>query len=279
MRDSVMAVLESYGLRLPNIVQLLDAAVVNDPTIAEDPSTILATIRNTDEYKQRFKGNEQRRARGLPELSPFDYVQLEGQYRLQLRANGMPRGFYDTPEDFSKFIGNDVSPVELNTRLQQGYRAVTEAPIGTKEELKRLYGLNDSDIAAYFLDPERFTQTDVIRKAEAAQRAQAAREQANLALTQAQAEQLAQRTTQAEAQQGFAQIGQMGEVFTPTTEEKQAGQTAIGTQEQIAGVFGISPEAAQRIRKRQRGRTAAFETGGTFATGGSRATGLTTVGE
>lgn len=279
MRADVVAALQSYGLDLPNILNILDRAIQDDPTIVEDTTAFVMTIRDTPEYKQRFKGNELRKQRGLPELSESSYVGLEQAYRVALRANGMPSGFYDRPDDFATFIGNDVSQSELNTRLESGYRAVMEAPAGTKEELKRLYGLQDGDIAAYFIDPARFTQTDAIKRAEAARRAQVAREQAGVELSVQQAEQLAQRTTQAEAQQGFAEISQMQDIYKPTTEEAAAGQGAISQQEQIAGTFGISPEAAQRIRKRQRGRQAAFEAGGTFATGGSRATGLTTVGE
>jgi hypothetical protein len=203
------------------------------------------------------------------------YLRIEDEYRDTLRANGMPRGFYDTSEDFATFIGSDVRADELNTRLQQGYRAVTQTEPGVKEELQRLYGINESEIAAFMIDPVRFQQTDVVSKAEAARRANAAREQ-GIQIGTTQAEELVSRgISQSTAQRGFAEIGATQELF----QAMQPGEETIGTEEQIAGTFGTNAAAAQRIATRRRRRQAEFEQGGSLAETQQGIAGLRTIGQ
>jgi hypothetical protein len=272
--DDLKAILDYYGLS--SLTDTLSGRLIDDKTLADDPVVLLNSIRDTTEYKTRFKANELRRARGLPEKSPFEIVQMENTYRETLRANSLPRGFYDTQEDFNNFIGNDVSPAELNARVSQGYNAVLQAEPGTKAELQRLYGLGEGDIAAFFLDPERFNQSDAIKKAQAAQVASEARRQAGINLNVGAAETLAtEGVDRGTAARGFQQIGATQELFTAT----QAGEDTISQEEQIAGTFGTSGAAAQRIATRRRRRQAEFEQGGSFAGQGPTSTGLSTVGQ
>jgi hypothetical protein len=55
--------------------------------------------------KRRFAGNQQRRKLGLPVLSPREYLETEAAYRQVMESAGLPRGFYDSPDDFSSWIG------------------------------------------------------------------------------------------------------------------------------------------------------------------------------
>lgn len=273
--DELRAILDYYGLG--SLANTLSQRIVDDPTLTDNPTVLLASVRDTPEYKARFKGNDARRARGLPELAPLDYVRLEQSYRETLRANSLPRGFYDSEQDFANFIGSDVSPAELNTRISQGYNAVLNAEPGTKEELKRLYGLQDADLAAFFLDPERFSQSDAVKKAQAAQAAFEARTQAGFELSAQQSEELARQfgaQTAETARAGFQTIGLTQGLF----EAQMAGEQAVSQEEQIAGTFGTRAEAVQRIATRRRRRQAEFEAGGGFA-GQQGQTGLGTVGQ
>lgn len=272
--DELKAILTYYGLG--TLADVLSARIVDDPTLVENPTVLLSSVRDTTEYKTRFKGNETRRKAGLPELSPFDYVGLENSYRDTLRANSLPKGFYDTQDDFANFIGKDISSNELNARVSQGYNAVMQAEPGTKAELKQLYGLSDGDIAAFFIDPTRFNQSDAIKKAQAAQVASEARRQAGFTLDAAGAEALAtEGITRGQAQQGFQQIGATQELLGMNLQ----GETALTQAEQIAGTFGTNQAAAQRIATRRRKRQATFEQGGGFAATQTGTTGLGTVGQ
>lgn len=236
--------------------------------ILQNGDVFISYLRDNPVYKQRFSGNEARRAKGLPELSPASYVAIEQEYKNVLRANGMPVGFYDTQQDMANFIGRDLNPNEINTRIQQGYRRVMTAEPGVVNELKNLYGLNDGEIAAFFLDEQR-TMDAVTQKASAAFIGYQARQQAQLQLTAQEAEALAQAGVEGQAAQGFEAIQNLQELFRGAPGEDQ-----ITREEQIGGVFGTNAAAAQRIRKRQAERTARFEAGGSFAGQGGSVTGL-----
>jgi hypothetical protein len=176
----------------------------------------------------------------------------------------------------ASFIGQDISPNELNARVSQGYNAVMQAEPGTKAELKQLYGLSDGDIAAFFIDPTRFNESDAIKKAQAAQVASEARRQAGFTLDVTAAEALAtEGVKRPQAAQGFQQIGATQELLGMDIQ----GETALTQAEQIAGTFGTNQAAAQRIATRRRKRQATFEQGGGFSTTQTGTTGLGTVGQ
>lgn len=261
--------LNSIGLgTLSNYVENL---LVEDPSLAEAGNlpVLELMLRDRPEYKERFKGNEARRQKGLTEYSAADYLAIEANLKAVLAGNNMPTGFYDTQNDLANFIGNDISAQELDTRVQQGYLAVKNADPNTVAEMKRLYGVDEASLAAYFLDPTKGRDI-VVKRAGAARIAGGAQAGGGITLSQQEAEQLAQQgVSQEQAQQGFGAIQQMQELFRGAP-----GEQAISREEQIAGVFGTNAAAAQRIRKRQTERAAEFSGGGGFAGQGASVTGL-----
>lgn len=267
--------------------------LVKDPSIDAADSDAVAKYIETDTasqkaIEQRFIGNKYRVDNGLKALKPSEYIDLEQRYLARLKDNGMPVGFYDSQTDLAKLIGGDVSPVEFDARIQRGYQAAMNAPQSVKQQLNTLYGVTESDLAAYYLDP---TKTEDIlgrkkssnlfaRQLEAANIASQAQAQANINLGAMTAEELAaQGIDTATAQQGFADIGTSQEVFAPTTAEAAAGVQGITQAEQIAGTFGTNAAARKKISERRRKRTAAFEAGGGLTTTQEGMTGLRTVGQ
>ena len=281
--EIIKTFLSAYGLNSPEIVKILDAALQDDPEQFNGQygkQLALIAVRGTAAYKTRFKANEYRIANGYTPKSEDEIIGLEDAFKTTLRANSMPKDFYDTQEDFNNFIGRDVSPNELNNRISLGYNAVMQAEPGTKAELKQLYGLSEGDIAAFFIDPTRFNESSAIKKAQAAQVASEARRQAGIGLTAGTAEALAtEGVTRQQAQQGFAEIGASQEVYGLTTAEQASGQQAITQEQQISGVFGTNAEARKAIAERKRKRTAAFEQGGSVLTTQAGNIGLGTVGQ
>ena len=220
--------------------------LVTDPSIdIEDENAVSKYIEadtaSQDAIKKRFIGNEGRAKAGLQPLTPKQYIEAEQTYALALKNNGMPQGFYDQPDDFQKLIAGNVSAVEFNNRIQQGYLAAKAAPQAVKDQLSTLYGITDQDLAAYFLDPTK--ATDVIgrdknatlfsRQIQAAQISAQGQSQAGIQLGMGTAEELAaQGITADQAQQGFQQIGTTQELFNPL-----AGEQAINQEQQVAGTF------------------------------------------
>ena len=265
--DIIAQTLAGYGLtELSGFVTNL---VFKENILNEN--IIYGRIKETPEYARRFAGNEARRRAGFNVLSEEAYIGQENTYRQLLRTAGLPAGFYDSNEDFTAFISGDVSPSELNTRINDGYNAVKNSDPQVIAEMQRLYGVDDSQLAAYFLDPVKATPI-LLRQAQASQISAQATRQAGAEITAQQAEQLAiEGVTTQQAQAGFATIGQAQELFNPLAGEQGVGMTQ---QEQIGAVFSTDAAAAQRLRKKQAERTAAFQGGGSFAGQGQGQTAL-----
>lgn len=123
-------------------------------------------LQQTDEYKTRFAGNELRKQAGLSTLSPAEYIALEGQYRQVLSQFGLPAGFYDDHSDFNKWIGGDVSPVEIQARAQVAKQQFIDAPAEFKQFWTN-YGLTAGQGIAAILDPTHGSLADLQRQANA----------------------------------------------------------------------------------------------------------------
>jgi len=151
-RDAYVAItetLKAYGLETlaPSILGFIQQGYSSD--------TIGVLLQNTDAYKQRFAANESRRQKNLPVLSPAEYLATEKSYRQVMSAAGLPVGFYDTPSDFQKYLENDVSPVEVQDRVQSAADMVSKLDPATKSAFEVWY--STGDIVAYALDRERST--------------------------------------------------------------------------------------------------------------------------
>lgn len=274
-RTTINTVLATYGLsEIADFVY--NQVIVREDININNPDAIIFAIREQPAYQKRFAGNAARMKKGLPELDPASYIGLENQYRETLRANGLPANFYDSTDDFTRLIEGDVSPAELNQRVEQGYRAVADADPQVKRQMQELYGVGDAELAAYFLDPERAAPL-LTRQARAAQIAARGFEQGGIQLSGALAEDLARRgVTEAEAQRGFAEIGALGEL-----RQAFAGETAL-TQEQLVNQqFGTDVAAQQELERRKRLRVGQFAGGGQFArtTGGTSGATQIAIGE
>jgi hypothetical protein len=233
-------------------------------------------IKETEPYKRRFAGNVALEKAGKAPFSISNYLQQEQSYKNAIQGRGLPPGFYDTPEAYAKFIGADVSPQEVANRVDNGYLAVKDANPEVLAQLKTYYpDVNNGDLAAYFMNPDVTTDI-IVNRARVAEIGSEAKRQAGINLSVEQSEALRKEgIDKAEAQQGFFNISAQQELFNPLQ-----GEEAINQEQQIAGTFGTNAAATQRIAKRKRERSAAFESGGGFARSNQFGTeGLRTVGQ
>ena len=277
-------VLRFYGLVTATDTRLLDSVKnlwtskrITDRSTIDD---IGIQLRDDPVFKERFPANEALKAAGKPQFSVTQYLREEAAYKAALQQSGMPPGFYDDPSDFQNFIINDVSPDEVAARAQLGYQAVKQADPQVVQEFKRLYGVTEGELAAYFIDPQRmrptFDRYEAERQARAAQIAAAGTTQGGMTVQREQAEALARAGISAEtAQSTFAVLGDTQELYQPL----QAGEQAITQEQQIAGAFGTNAEARRAIAQRKRSRQAQFETGGGLSETKEGVTGLRTVGQ
>jgi hypothetical protein len=115
--------------------------------------TITLMLQESPEYKKRFAGNQIREKRGLPVLSPADYLAVESSYKQIMNQAGLPPGFYDQPGDFAKWIGEDVSPTEIQSRVKSAQTLIDSADPGVRSQFDRYY--TRGDMVAYALDRKR----------------------------------------------------------------------------------------------------------------------------
>lgn len=116
---------------------------------------IMPELEKTTAFQNRFPGYAQRVTNGYNAVSLGDYLQLENTYHRILQENGLPAGFYDDPSDFGQWIANDVSPQEIQTRVQMATTEANKIDPTTRNLLTQFYGLGTGDLASYFLDSKR----------------------------------------------------------------------------------------------------------------------------
>ena len=211
-----------------------------------DPETIEFKIRETPEFKLRFPANEARKKAGLPVLSLDEYIAVENSYQSILRQSNIPKGFYDSKDDFTKFIANDVSPQELKSRVDIADRFVDGVESYFTDSLQRFYGLSKGDLVAYALDPERAMPliTRQVRAAEFG--GEAARQ--GLQIGAGMAEQYTGGPlgiSQTQARQGFEQVAQIAPQAERLSRISDASQP-FGLEQVTSAVFGGEQSAGYK---------------------------------
>jgi hypothetical protein len=234
----------SYGLAglIPKIKELAISGVGEE--------TIKAELANTEEYKLRFSANQDRLKKNLSVLTPTEYLAVEDAYRQTLRAYGLTQ--FDNDAYVKQFIANDVSPTELSNRVVTAVQRVRNADPAIQAQLKDYYGIGDTDLVAYVLDPAQQFQK-IQRQVAAAEIGVAAGRQGLQAGVNVAEQLAAQGITQAEAQKGYATIADI----LPTAEKLSAiyGTTLEGYDQSKAEqeVFN-SLASAQRAREKLKSR-------------------------
>ena len=209
-------------------------------------ATITLGLQATDEYKTRFKANEERLKKGLIVLQPAEYLNLEDGYRQVLRSYGLTA--FDNDAYVQQFIANDVSAAELSNRVVTAVQRVQNADPAVSKQLRDFYGIGTTDLVAYVLDPQQ--QFQKIERQVAASEIGVAAGRQGLTVGVGVAEQLAaQGVSQAEAQKGYSTIADI----LPTAEKLSAiyGDTTAkyGQSEAEQEVFN-SLASAQRARQK-----------------------------
>ena len=239
-----------------------------------DGDAILFELRETPEFKTRFAGNAARVKAGLPELRPLVYVALEAQYRETMRANGLNVDLYDETKDFQALIEGDVSNAELQRRIVNGYRAVSEADPEVIRQMQELYNVTPGQLAQYFLDPANMEPV-LTKQAAAAAVAARGKEQGKLQLGKLTAEDLVNRGySEAQAMAAFKILGEQKGLY-----EEMSGESALTEGQKVGSVFGYDVDSVEAVKKRQATRKSPFLGGGSYTkttgqTSGTVQTGL-----
>jgi hypothetical protein len=224
--ESAIAVLTSrfsrYGLAslVPKIKELAIGGA--------GESTITLQLQETEEYRQRFRANQDRIKKGLSVLDPGDYLGLEDDYRQILRAYGLKQ--FDNDDYVTQFISNDISTTELSNRVSTAVQRVQNADPAILTTLRSFYGISDNDLVAYVLDPNQQFQK-IERQVAAAEIGAAAKLQGINAGVAVSEQLAAQGVTKAQAQKGYATIAdilptaeKLSDIYGSTLDEYRIGE-------------------------------------------------------
>lgn len=225
----------------------------------KSPTRILQDLRQQEAYKTRFAGMEIRRAAGLSAISEAEYLDYERTARQLMQRAGLPADFYNEPSDFAALIGNDIAPIELQARINEGWARVEQAPPEVQAIFNEFYGINGpTELAAFFLDPDR-REPELIRKAEAA-RIAGFGNLYELDLDRSRAEELFDMGVDADqAQQAFAQVGRFAGLLTETVSETE---DMTAEQEGLDAALGLDADSMNRLQRRSREREQSLAGGG-----------------
>lgn len=148
--DALVAEFTRYGLQslAPEILKMLQEGYGED--------TIALRLQDTKAYKARFAANDARLAKGFKVLSPAEYLAAEESYRQVMRSSGLPTGFYDSNNDYTNWLANDVSPTEVNSRVAAAKEYYYQFPSARQKAQEWYsYGGNEGDLIAMALDPAK----------------------------------------------------------------------------------------------------------------------------
>jgi hypothetical protein len=221
--DLLFQQFNAYGLG--DLVAPLKSLITQD--IA--PSEFTLRLRDSQVYKDRFRGNQLRIQNGLAAVDEASYLALEDQYQNVMRNYGLPesyysRGYLGRQQGLEQFIANDVSARELEDRIMTAQKRVLYANPEVSIALKTFYpDITNGDLRAYALDPTKGME-QINRRITAAEIGASA-VQAGLATNVTDAEYLARYgVNKASAQQGYQTI---------------AGGLQRGSQ--LASIYGENP--------------------------------------
>jgi hypothetical protein len=221
------------------------------------------------EYKARFRGRLALRERGIM-MSEAEQIAYEKGVAEQMRAAGMPPGFYDSPDDFQDLIARGLSPAEVSERINDAYAKVAQAPVEIRQAMQEYYGAyGDAALAAFALDASKAAPA-IMREVAAAE--------AGGYLTQQGIKvqrELAQRiaiATQNNSQlirQGAVDIGKKKDLF-----DSQFGEAGLSVETAAESIYNGNADATRQIDRAIDIRRAQTEGGGGFEVSSTGATGL-----
>ena len=237
---AVMAVMAEFGL------QSLAGKIIQYVKDGYAPDTVTLLLQDTPEYQQRFAANAARIKKGLPALSPAEYIATERAYAQVLSKWGVPAGFYDSPSDFQKFLELDLSPVEIDSRAQNAMEVWNRADPEQLKFFQQFY--TQGDMIAFALDPKR-AEPLVGKAFKAAELGGAAADQ-GLSIGRDYAERLVgQGLTTAQARAGFGIVA----TDKPTAQSLSAiyagAEAGVTEQDLMAATLEGDAQAQQKVKK------------------------------
>ena len=245
-----------------NGLDTLAAEVQNFMTEGLSPSEAKIAIRQTQAYKDRFKGNEGRVKKGLAVYQPNEYLQAEETYRNLLLANNLQD--LATRNTTDAFISGAVSAQEVQDRIQNVFNKIDNADPTLKSQVNQYFSnfgiadpnLQRTQLASALLTGETSSMALERQLKKAQLRAGAALAGVTIAETgveslQKQLESQGVSDVYGTAKTGFSTLAQTA----PTTEKLAQiyGEQTTGLSEELQqeAFFGLQSQRRKKLQERE----------------------------
>ena len=267
-KDKLTTLLAGYGLG--DLAGFIDRRIMAD--VSEEQ--VMLELYDQPEYQKRFPGMANLRKRGRT-ITEAEYMKNENAFVQTARFFDLPKGFYDSPDDFGKLLGNEVSPKEFQDRLQVGQDLARTLNPAVKSQLIEFYGVGEGDLTAFVLDADRALPL-IQKQAKAAQFVGIGRAAGFTlgGITAQQAENIAGTESYAklsEAELAKA-LGSAGQLRANQQRLARLEGTAYNEQEALSAVIEGSPEALLASQQRAQREAARFSTRGGISGSSLRST-------
>jgi hypothetical protein len=243
-----------------------DLAGFIDRRIMADASEeqVLLELYDQPEYQKRFPGMAALRKKGKT-ITEKEYINDEKAFIQTARFFDIPKGFYDSADDFGKLIGNLVSPKEYQDRLQIGQDLARSLNPSIKSQLIDFYGVGEGDLTAFVLDADRALPL-IQKQAKAAMFVGIGRAAGFTlgGITASQAENIAGTESYAKLSQAELSkaLGTAGVLRSNQQRLAALEGTTYNEQEALSAVIEGSPEALLASQQRAQREAARFSTRG-----------------
>ena len=128
-------------------------------------------LKNEQAYKDRFKGNELRRAKGLNVLSEAEYLSQENTYQQIFASYNQTGIMGKTTEEKRNYMADlmarNIEPTQVKDRMDAAVAGIKNADPYAKAQLKAVYNLTEDQMVGFVLAPEQ-TLADINLKLSAA---------------------------------------------------------------------------------------------------------------
>lgn len=219
---------------------------------------IVSKLRQTDSYKERFRGNEFRIKNGYNAMSEAEYLSTEDAIRSTMRKYGLTDDYYSR-DKLATLIGGDVSATEVDGRVAQAKKVIDNADPNIKNSLVGLYGVGMSDMLGYVLAPE--TALEVVQRRVNAGFAAGVAQGQGIDLGSMGDTSLAEQIgdlTFGDERTLRAQFDNIGGLARSTRRLSGIDQEQVTDRDVVKGEFGIDAQAGQKVKKMQSRERARF---------------------
>lgn len=206
-------------------------------------------------FQTRFPQIAARQKAGLPPVSVDDILNYEQQASQLEQATGLPQGFINTANEMT----NNVSFNELQSRVQDHYQKVIDAPAEVQQKFGEWFGPNgQAALLSYMLDPTK--ALPILDRQLAAAQVGGTAQRYGLDIGQQQANLLG---TIHDPNASIYQMGQLEQGFQQAAAQRPLYQELTGenhdltAESGVSAAFGLDPNSALAIAQRLQQRVAA----------------------